>query len=517
MINMPVENSSYVLGCLLKNPSLLKSKDYKFDVNEFDTNTEKILYSCIYNMYKSGFTDTISSYQLLEYLKNFNSQWYAMYTQYDNGSYIDTLILNANLKNFEYHYNRFKKFILLRELELGGWDIRRVYDETNVNTQLNMEFESKTIDELLSSLFNFNHELKKKWYSNLDEDSEMTDSSDGLDELLLNFKSGQTFGVRIKNPVLNSISKGAREGKIFLLGAGSGLGKSRLSIANACHLSMPFVYNRSSQQWEVNGMNEKVLVITTELLREEVQAMMLACVSNINENRLNYFYNELTEDEKNRLEKASMLLKQYPIQICHLPNYNLDDLEIIIEEYVLKYNTKFIFFDYVHLTAKIIEQLKGVGRDIALLQIMTALKNIANKYGCFIWVGSQLNRSSNQSESKDTQGVFANAYSLMDKVDLSLVVTKPTSDDIDKLFESLKHVDGFRKYLRPNLIQTVIKNRGGQNAIRIWAYFNHGTLEEEVVAVTDLENNPISIDIINQAEGNIENYQTYLDWLNSTC
>ena len=280
---------------------------------------------------------------------------------------------------------------------------------------------------------------------------------------------------------------------------------------------MPFVYNRSSQQWEVNGMNEKVLVITTELLREEVQAMMLACVSNINENRLNYFYNELTEDEKNRLEKASMLLKQYPIQICHLPNYNLDDLEIIIEEYVLKYNTKFIFFDYVHLTAKIIEQLKGVGRDIALLQIMTALKNIANKYGCFIWVGSQLNRSSNQSESKDTQGVFANAYSLMDKVDLSLVVTKPTSDDIDKLFESLKHVDGFRKYLRPNLIQTVIKNRGGQNAIRIWAYFNHGTLEEEVVAVTDLENNPISIDIINQAEGNIENYQTYLDWLNSTC
>ena len=225
MVSIPLENSSYIIGCLLKNPNLLKSKDCKFDVNEFDSNSEKILYSCIYNMHKNGFTDTINSTQLLEYLKNFNYQWYTMYAQYDNGSYIDTLILNANLKNFEYHYNRFKKFILLRELELGGWDIRRVYDETNVNTQLNMEFESKTIDELLSSLFNFNHELKKKWYSNLDEDSEMTDSSDGLDELLLNFKSGQTFGVRIKNPVLNSISKGAREGKIFLLGAGSGLGR----------------------------------------------------------------------------------------------------------------------------------------------------------------------------------------------------------------------------------------------------------------------------------------------------
>ena len=91
---------------------------------------------------------------------------------------------------------------------------------------------------------------------------------------------------------------------------------------------------------------------------------------------------------------------------------------------------------------------------------------------------------------------------------------KPTTDEVDELCASLEKIKSFDTIVRPNLVTTVIKNRGGQNAIRIWIEFNHSTLTENVVAVTDLENNIISIEIFNQDEGCIDNVNEWLEWLN---
>ena len=160
------------------------------------------------------------------------------------------------------------------------------------------------------------------------------------------------------------------------------------------------------------------------------------------------------------------------------------------------------------------EQLKGAREDIIILQIMTALKNIANKYQCFIWVGSQLNRNANDSNNKDTFAVFRSAFSIGDKVDIGLATMKASTDEVNELCESLEKIKNFNTINKPNLVTTVIKNRGGQNAIRIWINFNHSTLSETVVAVTDLENNLISIELFNQDEGSIDEVSKWLGWLN---
>lgn len=517
MIEIPIENVSQVLGCLCKNPNILKNtKEYNLTTSDFEVNAHKIIFSCIYNMYKSGITDNISSIELIEYMKSFNIDWHKMYIEYDNDySYLENIIKTSNIKNFDYHYTRLKKFVLLKELDLGGWDTRRVYDETNINIELNMSFETKTIEELLNSLFAFNHDLKKKWCSSLDSDSEMTNSREGLRDLIQLFQQGQVFGVKLVNPVLNSIYKGARFGKVILDGASSGSGKTRVAVMNACNMAIPFKYDTQSKKWVTNGLNESVLIISTELQREEVQGMMLATVSKIEENRLNYEYSSLDVEELNRLEKAITLLENYPIQICNLPNYDLNDLELVIEDYIIKYGTRYVFFDYIHMTGKLMEQLKGAREDLIILQIMTAIKNISVKHNCFFWVGSQLNRSVNQAENQDSFAVFRGAFSIGDKVDGGLVTRKTTPDEISDILEKIKGIGGFKKVYRPNLVRTVVKNRGGQNSIKIWVYFNYATLEENVVAVTDLDNNLITIDIIEQDEGTIEDYETYLNWLNS--
>lgn len=508
------ESVRQVLGVLLKSPSKLDDKNFKVNIDDFYENHHKIIFGCIYNLNKTGIKSTIDIVQLLSYMRDFNSKWYNIYLEKDvDNEFLDSIQNNIRENDFEYNCNRLRKNTLLSELEKGGWDISRIYDVSDSNKELNLNFESSSIDEILESLFTFDNQLRKKWCSDLNVSSELSSSKEGLRELISQFQNGQTFGIKLVNPVLNSIAKGARLGKVVLFGAGSGVGKTRVSVMNACDMAMPFKLNNKNE-WIPNGKNENVLFISTELLQEEIQSMMLSCVANISEGKLNYAFNDLSQVEFNNLSKAVALLENFPIHICHLPNYDLNDLEIIIEEYILKHNVRYIYFDYIHLTGKIMEQLKGVREDIIILQIMTALKNIANKYQCFIWVGSQLNRNANDSNNKDTFAVFRSAFSIGDKVDIGLATMKASTDEVNELCESLEKIKNFNTINKPNLVTTVIKNRGGQNAIRIWINFNHSTLSETVVAVTDLENNLISIELFNQDEGCIDEVGKWLGWLN---
>lgn len=504
-----------VLGNLLQSPSILDDKNFNLSIDDFFENHHKIIFVCIYNLNKNGLKSSIDEVQLLSYMKDFNLEWYNMYLQCDpQREFLNEIQKCVRENDFEYNYNQLKKNSLLIELNNGGWDISRIYDRTASNKELNLKFESSSIDEILESLFSFDNQLRKKWCSDLNNSSELSSSKEGLRDLISQFQKGQTFGIKLVNPVLNSIAKGARLGKVVLFGAGSGVGKTRVSVMNACDMAMPFKLDKKTNTWETNGKYENVLFITTELLQEEIQSMMLACVSNIGEDKLNYSFNNLSSQEMDNLNKSVALLENFPIHICHLPNYDLNDLEIIIEEYVLKHNVRYIYFDYIHLTGKIMEQLKGVREDIVILQIMTSLKNIANKYQCFIWVGSQLNRSASDANNKDTFAVFRSAFSIGDKVDIGLATMKANTQEVDELCKSLESIKNFTTTIRPNLVTTVIKNRGGQNAIRIWIKFNHSTLTEQVVAVTDLENNLISIEIFNQDEGSLSNASEWLGWLN---
>lgn len=507
-----INNVEQVLGCLIQTPSLLKQQEYEFTVKQFHKAEHKIIFSCIHNLFKLGMTSTVQSDEFYSYLKSFNESYSFKYLELDpEFEYYNSLLKNANLDNFDYHYSRMKKFLLLEELELGGWDITRLYDFTNTNKQLNSEFENKTIDELLDSLFKFNNDLKKKWCTNLHQESQMTESSDDLNELINLFKSGATYGIKLLNPIMNVAFGGARLGKVLLDAGQAGSGKSRFAIANACNMAMPFRYDPKLKRWVSNGLSESVLCINTELMQDEIQAMMLAHIAHIDESKLRYDFNSLDSYELARVEIAKKLLKKYPIQMCYLPNYDLEDLEIVLEEYVLKYGIRYIFFDYVHLTAKIITQLKGIREDIIILQIMTALKNLCTKFNCFCWVGSQLNRNSTSGEGKDSFAQLRSSFSIGDKIDGCTIATKPTAKEIEDLLET---VGGFGP--RPNLYRTIIKNRGGQlNGIRIWVKFDHGKLHEQVVAVTDLDGIPIQVELINQEEGQLDNCEQILESLNN--
>ena len=499
-----------VLGYISKNIEILGDKEISLNPDDFASGFHKVIYSALYNMYNLELK-TINSTHLEEYLRSFNSSWHEVYTKYDkDNNYIENIIEICNEENFKYHYLRLKKFSLLRDLVNAGWDVSRVYDVTETRADINLKFESMEIKDIISEFDLASNSLKVKW--NTGASLKEQNSGEGLRELIESYKSGGAYGIKLPNPVFNAAYRGARPGKLLLIGGASGAGKTKTSIMNICNISMPFMYDNDLKCWVKNGEYHPSLFITTELLLEEVQIQMLSCVSGVPQNKIEEY--DLTEEELNRLNRAIWLLEQFPIHIHHLPDYNLDDLELVIQNYVLKYNIVFIALDYIHLTAKIITQLKGVREDILILQIMTMLKNIANDFGLCILVGSQLNRSANQQENQDSFASFRSAFSIGDKTDGASIILKTTMKDVEKLRE-LGLIKGMGDK-NPNIVHTIVKNRGGKLAfVRIWTKFNHGNFREEVIAITDLEMNPITIEYIEQEEDCIENADLILQRLNS--
>ena len=160
------ESVRQVLGVLLKSPSKLDDKNFKINIDDFYENHHKIIFGCIYNLNKTGIKSTIDIVQLLSYMRDFNSKWYNIYLEKDvDNEFLDSIQNNIRENDFEYNCNRLRKNTLLSELEKGGWDISRIYDVSDSNKELNLNFESSSIDEILESLFTFDNQLRKKWYN----------------------------------------------------------------------------------------------------------------------------------------------------------------------------------------------------------------------------------------------------------------------------------------------------------------------------------------------------------------
>ena len=93
--------------------------------------------------------------------------------------------------------------------------------------------------------------------------------------------------------------------------------------------------------WIKNGNAEPTLYITTEQEIGEIQTMMLAFLSGVEEEHIiNY---KFEGDEKERVLKARDILKQSPIYIVELPDFSLQDVENIIKFNIRENNVSYVF------------------------------------------------------------------------------------------------------------------------------------------------------------------------------
>ena len=149
-----------------------------------------------------------------------------------------------------------------------------------------------------------------------------------------------------------------------------------------------------------------MLYISTEQELEEIQTMMLAFLSNVNETKIltNTYENQ---DEKDRVLKAAELLVNSPIYIETIPNFSMQDIENLIKKNIRDNDVSFIFYDYLHSSLKILEEITQktggikLREDTVLFMISNKLKDICNEQGVFIMSGTQLSGEYHTSEMPD--------------------------------------------------------------------------------------------------------------------
>ena len=385
-----------VIGCIYKFPNLLDQTDkYFFHEEDFTERFHQSLFGTIYNLKALG-ANKIGIEDIEKYLNDRPSRM-AEYRARKGEEYLLKVYEIADIQKFDYYYNRMKKMTLLRSYDNFGLDVKWLYDPDEIMDMKKKQtqedwLDNTSLESIADVIDDKIEQIKMTFVDNAG--GQAKHAGLGLKELKERLKETPEVGVPLYGPLINTVTRGARLKKFYLRSAPTGCGKSRSMIADACNIACSEIYD-DQMGWVKNGAAEPTLYITTEQELEEVQTMMLAFLSNVNEDTiLNGTYNG---DEEARVDKAIEILENSPLYVEELPDFSLRDIENTIKRNVRDNNVAYVFHDYIHTSLKILEEItKRTGgvklrEDNILFMISIRLKDLCNELGIFIMSATQLN------------------------------------------------------------------------------------------------------------------------------
>ena len=348
-----------VFGSLMRRPQLLSETDhYNLTIADFPTNFEKYIFSAIYNLYQNGVA-RISPIDVENYLES-NEYAKEIFKNQNGIEYLQDAEQLSNSDNFSYYYNRLKKINLLNSLQKQGIDTSDFYSEeiSEKSFEINKHFEELSIADIINKIKQKIIITERNFIQN--DTTEVIDVAEGIDELLAEADEHSGIGVPVQGKYFNEVIAGARRGAFVLRSAGSGVGKSRQAVGDACYLAFPFRYDEHMSRWVQTGNNEKVLFITTEQTGKEIQRMILAYLTGMNESK--FRYGGFTSNEQLIIKQAREVIEEFRdnFHIIKMPNPTIELVKTIVRENVLLYDVGYVFYDYIHISPSLINEFKGV-------------------------------------------------------------------------------------------------------------------------------------------------------------
>ena len=378
-----------IIGNVYRNPQLLDFSDkYTIIEEDFPDEFHKIAFGAIYKLHELG-ADKITLENISDFLSS-RPKSEAIYKKNKGEEWLLKIAENCLPEAFDYYYGRLKKFTLLRMYDDYGVDVSDIYDTDNIlDTKKKQQQEdlldNSTLEEIANKVEGKIESIRLKYVD--DAFGEAVQAGDGIDGLIDKLKEHPEVGVPLYGPLINTVTRGARLKKFYLRSAATGAGKTRSMIADACYIACDKIYDERFG-WIYSGASQPVLFIATEQDKEEVQTMMLAFLSEVNEEHI--LNGQYFGDEEERVREAARILKESPLYIEHMPDFSLKDVENKIKKNIRDNDIKFVFFDYIHTSMKILEEITrrsgGVKlrEDNILFMLSTRLKDICNQYGIFI-------------------------------------------------------------------------------------------------------------------------------------
>lgn len=466
-----------VIGCVYNTPQLLDFTDrYTITDEDFADEFHRIVFGAIYKIHELG-AQKITLENISDFLSS-RPKYEATFKVNKGEEWLLKVSENAKPLSFDYYYGRLKKMSLLRAYDRYGIDVSFIYDPDNILDTEKKQLQEDNLDnsslEHIAQLIDDRIEQIKYEYVN-DVEGIAVQAGDGIFELLDDLEQHPIAGSPLYGPLINTVTRGARLKKFYLRSAATGVGKTRSMIADSCYIACNKIYDDTFGTWIKNGIQEPVLYITTEQDKNEIQTMMLAFLSNVNEEHI--IYNEYQGNEKERVIEAAKILKDSPLYIRELPDFSLQDVENEIKKGIRDHDVKYIFHDYIHTSMKILEEITrrsgGVKlrEDNILFMLSNKLKDICNQYGVFIMSATQLNGDYVDSKTPD-QNLLRGAKSIADKVDYGSILLNVQDDDL----VSLEKILNTKLFDTPTIKMSVYKNRRGRyKGVILWCKADLGT------------------------------------------
>lgn len=486
-----------VIGCVFNNPTLLDMDDkYVITDEDFSNEFHKVVFGAIYKVHELG-AKVITLQNINDFLSS-KPKSQGIYQAEKGEEWLLRVSDNANELTFDYYYNRLKKMTLLRVYDKNGIDVKDIYDYDNILDVKKKEMQEEFLDNctLIQLADKIDDKIEAIRYKYVDQSyGDAVQAGSGIFDLIQGFKEHPEVGVPLYGPLVNAVTRGARLKKFYLRSAATGIGKTRSMIADACYIGCNKIYD-DVFGWMKTGACQPVLFITTEQELGEIQTMMLAFLSNVNEEHIiNNFYEG---DEDERVQEAAKILSEAPIYVEELPDFSLQDVENTIKKNLRDHDIKYVFHDYIHTSIKILEEITrrsgGVRlrEDNILFMLSTKLKDICNQYGVFIMSATQLNADYTTSETPD-QNLLRGAKAIADKIDYGAILLQTKQEDIDAL-EPILQANVFD---RPSIKMSIYKNRRGRyKGVYLWCKADLGTCRIQPMFCTTYNYDLINIDDI---------------------
>lgn len=487
-----------IVGNVFNNPQILDFTDkYTITEDDFPDEFHRVAFGAIYKIHELG-ADKITLENIADFLSS-RPKSAAIFKQNKGEEWLLKIAESCIPMAFDYYYSRLKKFSLLRAYDNYGVDVSDIYDADNIldtkKKQLQEDLlDNSTLEQLADKVENKIEAIRLKYVD--DVFGEAVQAGDGIDGLIDRLKEHPEVGTPLYGPLINTVTRGARLKKFYLRSAATGVGKSRSMIADACYIACNEIFDEQFG-WIHNGASEPTLYIATEQEKEEIQTMMLAFLSGVNEEHI--LNGQYVEDEEERVRKAAQILKNSPLYIEELPDFSLKDVEDKIKKNIRDHGVKYVFHDYIHTSLKILEEITrrsgGVKlrEDNILFMLSTKLKDICNQYGIFIMSATQLNGDYQQSETPD-QNLLRGAKAIADKIDYGAILLNVKDDDLVKLDKILST----NVFDRPSIKMSIYKNRRGRyKGIYLWCKADLGccrikpmfctTYDYEIIPIDDVK------------------------------
>lgn len=480
-----------ILGSLLQEPSLIR--EYKIVQNDFPETFHKLIFAAINNLYKNG-AEIIDAVAIDEYLSHYETQ-YQVFTKNEGINFLEKVQEMALQSNFKYYYDQLKKFSLLRSYAENGIDVSEFFDPDEIDP-VTIEAQRKLLDEY--SLQDIINHYKKKQLKIIapfisTEGRDSKKAGVGGHEQKEKWKQDTAWGLGYSSAYLTTALHGVRKRRFNVKSAGTGVGKTRSSIADIGYACSPYYYDKTLGKWceNPNGTYNGALYIGTEMeLLEEIDPILWAYIADVPQDHIEF--NMYEEGEEERVDKAIDILEhEANIWFEYVPEYDANTLEEVIEQHKLDYNIEYVWFDYISATVELNSEYASeskvkmvVREDQVLANLSKKLKNFTRKFDVSIDSFTQVTGDFKNEANRD-QTIVRGAKSIIDKADGAMIAMPPTEKE-------LKKVEPITRELlnkpTPNLVYSLYKNRGGKwNRIKIWLYIDYSTMRVHDLFVTDYE------------------------------